>query len=84
MNIRVRVGQEGRERIAYEVTDDGVGIEPDTLLKLRQDLKQSQGGFGLKNVDIRVKIQYGEAYGVNVESILGKGTKVRVNIPVRK
>lgn len=84
LNIRVRVGQEGRERIAYEVTDDGVGIEPDTLLKLRQDLKQSQGGFGLKNVDIRVKIQYGEAYGVNVESILGKGTKVRVNIPVRK
>lgn len=84
LNIRVRVSQEGREKIVYEVTDDGVGIEPDTLVKLRRDLKQSQGGFGLKNVDIRVKIQYGEDYGVNVESTLGKGTKVRVDIPVRK
>ena len=66
------------------MSDDGVGIEPERLVKLRADLKQSQGGFGLKNVDIRVKLHYGEDYGVNVESTPGKGTKVCVEIPERE
>lgn len=84
LHIRVCVRREGAERVIYEVSDDGVGIEPEKLVKLRADLKQSQGGFGLKNVDIRVKLQYGEDYGVNVESNPGKGTRVRVEIPVGK
>lgn len=83
LNIRVGVRRKGN-RIIYVVADDGLGIEPEKLVKLRTDLKQSQGGFGLKNVDIRVKLQYGENYGVNVESSLGTGTRICVEIPVVK
>lgn len=83
LNIRVGVRRKGN-RIVYVVVDDGLGIEPEKLVKLRTDLKQSQGGFGLKNVDIRVKLQYGENYGVNVESSLGTGTRICVEIPVVK
>lgn len=83
LNIRVGVRRKGN-RIVYVVADDGLGIEPEKLVKLRTDLKQSQGGFGLKNVDIRVKLQYGENYGVNVESSLGTGTRICVEIPVVK
>lgn len=83
LNIRVGVRRQGN-RIVYVVADDGLGIEPEKLVKLRTDLKQSQGGFGLKNVDIRVKLQYGENYGVNVESSLGTGTRICVEIPVVK
>ena len=83
LNIRVGVRRQG-DRIVYVVADDGLGIEPEKLVKLRTDLKQSQGGFGLKNVDIRVKLQYGENYGVNVESSLGTGTRICVEIPVVK
>lgn len=83
LNIRVGVRRQG-DRIVYVVADDGLGIEPEKLVKLRTDLKQSQGGFGLKNVDIRVKLQYGENYGVNVESSLGTGTRICVEILVVK
>lgn len=83
LNIKVNVSMK-ENRISYEVSDDGLGIEPEKLVRLRTDLKQSQGGFGLKNVDIRVKLHYGEDYGVHVESVLGKGTRVHVEIPVRR
>lgn len=81
LNIKVGVSRKS-DRIVFEVSDDGLGIEPEKLVKLRADLKRSRGGFGLENVDIRVKLHYGEEYGVNVESTLGKGTRVRVEIPV--
>lgn len=80
LHISVKVKRrEGR--IIYEVSDDGLGIDPEKLVKLRTELKQSQEGFGLKNVDIRVKLHYGEDYGVKVESLAGKGTWVQVEIP---
>lgn len=80
LHIRVEVGGQ-KERIFYEVSDDGLGIEPEKLVRLRAELKQSQEGFGLKNVDIRVKLNYGEDYGVTVHSVYGKGTRIRVEIP---
>lgn len=80
LQIDVRILRQN-SRIVYEVSDDGLGIEPEKLVRLRTELKQSQEGFGLKNVDIRVKLHYGEDYGVKVESIPDKGTWVRVEIP---
>lgn len=81
LHISVQAGRQG-DRIFYEVSDDGLGIEPEKLVALRTELKQSQEGFGLKNVDIRVKLHYGDKYGVTVNSIYGKGTRIRVEIPV--
>ena len=72
------------ERVIYEVCDDGLGIEPEKLVQLRTELKQSQEGYGLKNVDIRVKLRYGEGYGVSIMSIPDKGTCVRVEIPAEQ
>lgn len=72
------------ERVIYEVCDDGLGIEPEKLVQLRTELKQSQEGYGLKNVDIRVKLRYGEGYGVSIMSIPNKGTCVRVEIPAEQ
>jgi two-component system sensor histidine kinase YesM len=34
------------------------------------------GGVGLQNVDERLKLYYGDGYGLTIESTLGKGTKV--------
>lgn len=80
LHIAVRAGQDGN-RIFYEVSDDGLGIDPEKLVQLRTELKQSQEGFGLKNVDIRVKLNYGKEYGVTVNSVYGRGTCIRVEIP---
>lgn len=83
--LTVVVSVKRREgRIVYEVCDDGLGIEPEKLVQLRTELKQSQEGYGLKNVDIRVKLRYGEGYGVSIMSIPDKGTCVRVEIPAEQ
>lgn len=80
IHILVRAGVK-EKRIFFEVQDDGAGIEPEKLIKLRNELSQSQEGFGLKNVDIRIKLKYGDNYGVTVFSEYGKGTLIHVEIP---
>ena len=80
LHITVRTGcRDGR--LFYEVEDDGAGISPEKLESLRTELATSRDGFGLKNVDIRIKLNYGEDYGVQISSVLGQGTKVHVEIP---
>lgn len=79
--IRVRVQLDG-ERVCFSVEDNGVGIEQDKLEKLRSQLEKFEEGCGLKNVHNRVRLTYGEEYGVKIESVFGKGTRVLVYIPI--
>lgn len=81
INVRAWMSE---ERLLFEVEDDGCGIEPEKLEKLRHELENEQEGFGLKNVDLRIKLNYGKEYGVKIYSEYGKGTKVRVEIPKTK
>ncbi len=80
LHIKVNVSLD-KDCVIYEVKDDGIGIEAEKLEKLRSELEQSEEGYGLKNVDIRVKMNYGEQYGVVIESVYGEGTTVKVVIP---
>lgn len=80
LHILVR-GKIMDDRLCFEVEDDGIGIEPEQLEKIRSELKVQQEGFGLKNVDIRIKLHYGQEYGVSVFSELNKGTRIYVEIP---
>ena len=79
--IRVRVQLDG-EHVCFSVEDNGVGIEQDKLEKLRSQLEKFEEGYGLKNVHNRVRLTYGEEYGVKIESVFGKGTRVLVYIPI--
>lgn len=79
--IRVRVQLDG-ERVCFSVEDNGVGIEQDKLEKLRSQLEKFEEGYGPKNVHNRVRLTYGEEYGVKIESVFGKGTRVLVYIPI--
>lgn len=68
------------------VYDDGVGIPPDTLSRLRQALRASgqerpDAHVGLWNVHHRIRLYYGEPYGLTIESTPGKGTKVTARFP---
>lgn len=83
LHIYVKISLQN-DRIVYEVRDDGLGIAPEKLVQLRGELKKHQEGFGLRNVDIRVKLHYGEEYGVAIDSSYGKGTTIQVGIPGEK
>jgi len=73
--------------VIFEVADNGVGLKPERLEKVRQALEQNQAdtshgfGIGLMNINSRLKLQYGEEYGIKIESKANKGTTVRIKIP---
>ena len=63
------------------VEDNGVGMNEETIqIMLSQDSK----GYGMRNVNERIKLYYGEEYGVYIESVLGQGTVITIKIPERK
>lgn len=69
------------------VYDNGVGITTKRLLEIKEELQSldHQDGFesiGLKNVDQRLKLMYGQEYGLQINSISEYGTAVKVRIPI--
>ena len=80
LHIIVRIFEK-RQRIIFEVQDDGQGITPEKLKELKEAIEKEEGGYGLRNVSIRVKLYYGQAYGMSIQSEPKIGTLVRVEIP---
>ncbi|MCR5097533.1 MAG: sensor histidine kinase [Lachnospiraceae bacterium] len=83
--ITVRASDAG-ENISIVVTDDGIGMEGDELSKLRIAVSEGHpnpddSGFGMANVSERLRMNYGETYGLFIESEYGKGTTVEILIP---
>ncbi len=79
IDIKVR---EQNGNICITVEDDGVGMDEETALHLVRKTDNSTGGsgIGLANVDQRIKLYYGEEYGVKIESVEFEGTKVTLTI----
>ncbi len=71
--------------IILTVKDDGIGMEADEVDSLNQRLQaeayNGKRNIGLANVNKRIKIIFGKAYGIKVESTFGKGTCVYITIP---
>jgi len=69
-------GYEEENRIVFEVEDDGKGIEETQREKL---LSEHLGeGIGLLNVHKRIELYYGKGYGLEIRSIVNRGTRVRM------
>lgn len=75
------------DTIRLTVTDDGVGLAESAKRQLSDDgpdeSRFSGHGFGLRNVDRRLKLVYGEAYGLTILSS-GRPTQIAVTIPVQR
>lgn len=68
------------------ITDNGNGIPPEKLERLNhgEEIEENTRRFshiGIVNIANRIRLLYGEEYGLLVESMLGKGTTVTVTIP---
>lgn len=71
------------------VSDDGIGIEKDALDELNKTLSETsftneKSHIGLSNVNQRIKIIFGDSYGIHVKSTVGVGTDVYVTIPKKE
>jgi two-component system sensor histidine kinase YesM len=84
INISIKVID---EQMIISVTDNGIGIDEDRLLKLRNMLKGGEKlthSVGLYNVYQRLCLYYGDNFTMDVQSQVGKGTQIYISIPVRQ
>ncbi len=80
VNILVSAKEEAG-RIVFKIVDDGIGMKGDILKSVLSGEGSVKNGYGIKNVDERIKLQYGNDYGLSVFSKLGIGTTITVVIP---
>ncbi len=82
------------KRIIISVKDDGIGIKEERLKEINQKLYEAQEGslkdspnnigIAMTNINRRLKMQYGEKYGVSIVSSYGIGTEVEVSLPLKQ
>ena len=80
------------ECLVIQISDDGVGMDVETLRKMNERLEksgrlladsssESNGGIALVNVNNRIHLLFGEEYGLHVFSMQGVGTDVEIILP---
>ncbi len=67
--------------IVFTVEDNGVGMTPEQCKTILQKEPGDQTGIGIKNVNDRIRIYFGEPYGLTIESEQDMGTKVIITMP---
>ena len=86
-NIRVE-GSLAGDTIHLCVMDDGVGMGEEEVEALQKEIerpcKETEKGFGLANVNERIRMYFGKEYGMKICSEKGQGTKIELIIPARR
>lgn len=75
-----------KEHLRIEISDDGIGMDEETLdgLKNKTNRKSEHfTGIGINNVDDRIRLVYGEDYGIHITSKKNVGTTVTILLPDR-
>jgi sensor histidine kinase YesM len=81
IHIRIVGELEDKRTVLFKVIDDGLGISRELLEQMNDPEESTSIGYGIRNVNQRIKLYYGAAYGVNIFSRLGIGTTVCIRIP---
>lgn len=93
--VTIRI-QPDASHLNITVSDDGVGIDGETLQRMNEkfhkmsfedekETYQYQGsgsGIAINNVNNRIKLLFGEEYGIHIYSLVGTGTDVEITLPL--
>ncbi len=88
--VYVRAKQKNTSEILLEVEDNGIGFMPEDLAQVQAKLNDDsdeirlEKGYGIDNVNKRVKLYYGKQYGLSIKSEYQRGTCVDLMIPAKK
>ena len=84
-SIRIRIWRE-EEKLCISVKDDGVGMTEEKIQDIMNNPQKRKGdtmsGIGLPNVDQRIKLVYGDEYGLRIKSQVGEYTEILVTLPI--
>lgn len=83
IHLRI-VGRMEGDNILFRIIDDGIGIRQERIDQIFDSKGHTNTGYGVRNVDQRIKLQYGPEYGVTIFSRVGIGTSVQILIPAKK
>lgn len=82
----IRIQAEERTHLWITVEDNGCGMDEAQLEEVRHMLNDfetlDRTHIGICNVNQRIRLKYGDNYGVTIESEDGKGTIVTIKLPV--
>lgn len=82
---KIDVIVELKNRLVIHVIDNGKGMTQDKLNEIIKSFgeydRTDSNHIGLSNVNQRIKLLYGDEYGLHIESAVGKGTAVRIELP---
>jgi len=88
LHISIRAQAETEEdRLEIVIRDNGIGVPEEKLAEIQDKLVQPHAkysGIGISNVDRRIKLHYGHAFGIQLQSREEGGLKVTVTFPIRK
>lgn len=80
--IEIHIYHEDEELFVI-VEDDGVGMDQHAIEMILSDDAESKQGhtsIGVKNVNRRIQMVFGKDYGMQVQSVLGAGTKITLRM----
>ncbi|QMV45071.1 sensor histidine kinase [Cohnella cholangitidis] len=83
IHLRIVARLEGDD-ILYRIIDDGMGMPQKRIREILAPSDENENGYGIRNIDERIKLQYGTEYGVSIVSRPGIGTSVQIRIPAKK
>ena len=78
--INIGIHQKG-DTILFTVEDNGVGMTEEQCEEILHKDASDRVGIGIKNVNDRIKIYFGEEYGLTIQSELDEGTRVTISMP---
>ena len=88
-NGRIEIGcKRDNSDLVLEVFDDGIGMQQQEIRKLLdhsiegEDVTGKHTKVGVRAVDKRIRILYGDNYGLKISSVPGEGTKVTITMPL--
>lgn len=81
--LLIGIYKEG-EDLSFVVKDNGVGFKVRSLEEITRATEKADrlSGIGVQNIHQRIQMEFGEQYGLNIESVLGEFTKVTVKMPL--
>lgn len=78
----IRIGVHSRgDNLVFTVEDNGIGMTKEQCREILEGSAGDKTGIGIRNVNNRIKIYFGEQYGIQIDSELDEGTTVTIVMP---